>query len=154
MDRPEKGFKANEELWDEACNVLLYVKLLHQWHFGWKRVAVGLTTYVLNTSTLYELTLSGIHAQYWECTGPMYLRSYHHSLQWQVEQGLQLELTTQSSLPELHPWLMMVMFMKTHDAKGRNDMKEILNEIEGKDVIRLKSATYNEQGIPFLYFPC
>jgi hypothetical protein len=147
---PKNVFKPDAQIWNDACDYSFYVKSPRPWRFASKEVKFGSNAYTLSTSALYALALLDLYAQYWECTGPIYLRRYHRGLQWQAERALEAESPSrpiQNSPTFLRPWLMRMVFLKTHDAKGRSDMQRSLKEIGEEDILKLKSAAYEEQGI-------
>src|SRR5882757_7591996 len=118
---------SDEAIWERAFRDPL-VQPPTQWAFEDQGVKFGCDHYHVDKATLYELALLHIHSQYWETTGPEYLRKYHRGLQYNVEYCFRSEISTSTyHTPSfLKPWLVRVIFMKPHDKRGREMVDYIL----------------------------
>lgn len=154
MEQAEEPFPKDEALWTMAQQ-RSFVPPPRQWAFGTNIVSFGSDTYNVDASTMYELALLDIHAQYWESTVPESLRRYYRRLQFNVEQYFQ-----SNSLLQIHhtpsfinPWLSRTVFRKPHNQKGRDMMSHILTDIPEPHRSKLEMGDFYVDGISFFISP-
>src|SRR5271156_4101515 len=130
---------SDQAIWEKAFHDPLVLPP-RKWTFEDQGVKFGCDLYHVNKTTLYELALLDVHSQYWETTSPEYLRKYHRSLQYNVEHSFRsADSTSTYQTPSfLKPWLVRVIFMKPHDKKGREMVKDILNEVSNRERLKLE----------------
>lgn len=124
-----------------------------RWAFQDQGVKFGRDLYHVDKATLYELALLDVHSQYWETTGPEYLRKYHWGLQYNVERSFQSEnpISIHHTPSFLKPWLVRVIFMKLHDRNGRGMVDYILNNISKGERLKLETGNFQEDGTVFAF---
>lgn len=152
VTQPEKT-SPDEEIWEKACNDILYMQPPRQWTFEDCGVKFGCDLYYVDKTTLYELALLDVHSQFYETTSPKHLRRYHRGLQYNVEHIFQsaVPISTYHTPSFLNGWLVRVIFMKPHDGSGRRMMEYILNDVRKDQRLKLEMGNFQEDGI-FLYF--
>jgi hypothetical protein len=146
-----KDLPTDEAIWKVACQTS-FVSPPRQWSFGTDLVYFGKDCYHIGEATVYELALLDIHAQYWEATGPQYLRRYYRVLQYNVEHHFHSNNTMQlQQTPSfLFPWLSRTIFRKQHNEEGRKMMTVILKDVSELQRTKLENGSFQADGMPFI----
>jgi len=120
-----------------------------QWTFHDNVISFRNNHYKVDDTTMYELALLDIHAQYWEVTGSDHLRRYHRSLQYKVEEHFQSNkaMEVRKTPPLLRSWLVRIIFKKPHDAEGREITLKIVEDIPAAERSKLKLGDLQPEGI-------
>jgi len=143
-----QNFPTDDSIW-EMAHKTCFIPPPKRWIFGATTISFGSAQFNFDKAAVYELALLDIHAQYWEVTGPEYIRRYHRGLQYHAELHFQNNnsLRVQHTPAFLHPWLVRTIFRMRHNENGRVKMRLILNDMSEAERSKLETPDLQADGI-------